>query len=189
MSQSFLRSFLPGFSYSEGVGLWSVIAIILGFGQPAWAGVRPSGLRHLGFGTPGCFEWIRSRAAGASEVAGLPESCRQMRTDYHRVLETVHQDRKGLLGQVGKVLRSARSDRSPYEAMLFSVLFNDRSLLPALKEREKIEKKKKLRFQYATAAIGRVETGRCPVAIQSLAELRELCQVRDSVLSEAGVTP
>jgi hypothetical protein len=112
-----------------------------------------------------------------------------MRTDYHRVLETVHRDRKGLVGQVGSVLRTARSDQSPYEAILFSVLFNDRGLLPALKDREKIEKKKKLRFQYATAAVGRIENGRCPVALQSLTELQELCQARDSILSGAGVTP
>lgn len=171
------------------MGLWSVIGIILGFGQVSSAGVHPSGLKYLASGSPGCFEWIRSRASAPADTTRLPESCRQLRTDYHRVLESIHGERKSLLGQVGKVLQSARSDRSPYEAILFSVLLNERSLLPALKNREKFEKKKNLRFQYASAAIGRLERGQCPIGLQSVSELRELCQARDSVLSRAGVTP
>jgi hypothetical protein len=112
-----------------------------------------------------------------------------MRADYHHILEIVHRERKQVLEHIRKVLQSARSDRSPYEAILFSVLLQDRSLLPGLKEREKIEKKKKLRIQYASAAVGRIENGGCPISLQSKAELKELCQARDSVLKGAGVTP
>jgi hypothetical protein len=112
-----------------------------------------------------------------------------MRSDYHRVLETIHRDRKGVLSKVGQALRSSRSDSSPYEAILFAVLLKDQSLLPALKEREKVEKKRRLRTQFATAAIGRIERGGCPAALRGANELRELCQVRDSVLAESGRSP
>jgi hypothetical protein len=122
-------------------------------------------------------------------VAQQPEACRKIRSDYHRVLKTIHRDRKGVLSQIGQTLRSSRSDSSPYEALLFAVLLKDHALLPALKEREKIEKKKRLRNQFATAAIGRIEGGGCPAVFRGANELRELCQVRDSVLAESGRAP
>jgi hypothetical protein len=160
--------------------------MIWGMSQLAFAGVQPAGLRHLASGGPGCFEWIRSRASGPGEVSRLPEVCRNLRSDYHQALEVIHRDRSGLVGQVGKTLRTSRSDRSPYEAILFSVLMGERGLLPSLREREKVEKKKKLRLQYASVAVARLEGKACSVTQFSKAEFQELCRARDSVLSEAG---
>jgi hypothetical protein len=160
---------------------------VLGVGV-AHARTAPEPLLHLAGGSPGCFEWIRSSAVPETEAARLPDRCRKLRQDYQVALgRVIAGGRKSLVTELSKTLKQARANRSPYEAILFSLLLGERSLLPQLREREKWEKKRKLKYQYAAWALRRLETGNCPVPIPM--EYRELCNSRDSVLAHAGVGP
>ncbi len=88
-----------------------------------------------------------------------------------------------------RALRSAKADRSPYEAILFSTLLEDRSLIPALEARARIEVKKRVPHPYAALALSRLKSGNC-VPVKKSTDLRsewkELCLARDSVLSAGG---
>ncbi len=145
-------------------------------------------LSHLGEGNPGCFEVIRNRALSAHEVSSLPLACRHLHADYASLQEALLRDRPQAIGYIQKALLKSTLSQSPYEAILFSMLLSEKSLIPTLEKRAKIDQKIRVPFRYAALAVERLKGKTClDLGSRYSSEFyQELCHVQDPLLASLG---
>jgi hypothetical protein len=169
-------------SLTNGKSSLSLFFLIFGTLLPFENGVA------MGGGTPGCFELIVNRPLTSVEVSRLPMDCQEMRKDYFELIDSLSKDRKNTVRRMKGELERASGARTPYSLVLFSMLMGEPDLQKALSKRAFIEKKLKVPYRYADAALLRAKGGECLREGRKFAHefYREICTVRDSTLNQLG---
>lgn len=144
---------------------------------------------RLDRGRPGCWDEIRSAAMSESEVDRLSVDCQNLRKDYLECLRLADLNPGDFLKKLSKSLLKAKKAAPPYEAILFSVLSRAIELRPALESRAKVERKLKLAFRYADAALFRMDGKACTEKPEFTHPFyREVCTAQDSILATSLTT-
>jgi len=131
----------------------------------------------------GCLSAIQGKAINEHWAKSLPKDCQAFRHQYLKELQLLSQDSKLFSHDLARQVLAKKTFQPPYDAILISVLVHEHNdeLKKALRSRAKIETEKKIKYQYAVAALERIEGGACSPQFSDRA-YDEVCRARDSAM-------
>jgi hypothetical protein len=153
-----------------------------GFFLIIFAGFITEFTSTLAVAEPGCWSVIQGKSINEKLAKKLPPSCQSFRKIYLSDLELLSQSKKKFSQNLIKRISAKKSFDPPYDELLISTFVSNLpvELKQTIEKRAQIEREKKFHYQYAAAALERIEKGSCTSKFKAPA-YTEICQGTDQV--------